>query len=525
MYLCNKVYKIKPYYLLLLLTMLLVSVGCLKSNKPGIPEPVRRVINQAELHKVAFLNAMVSYDNPEDSLKLKALYYLIANMGSHYEITYKISDSTGKRYTIPIADYPDYQTLKKHLRLLKEKDSSLKVMHDTILLDIKTVSSQLLTTNTDTAFKSWANPLYNQNIYSFNDFCQYILPYRVANEKAEPFRHFFRSRYSDKIFNLLHPSQVNPVSLTSRIHQLVVNDVHFDKRYEIHYNYPDLNEIASAHKGNYRDIALYEVKAFRSFGIASTMDYTPYFADSSGGYFWPAVMVSGQHFIPVLYPGFSTDYLTKPGKISKVYRRIYSDDTTSLFRIKKMSEHTPAFLGQFNYDDVTDEYVPTANINVTLTDTARYAYLAVFNGGSWHPVQWSNSQNQLQTHFSKMGVDILYLPMIVRNERTLPAGQPFLLEKDGTVKVLDGQTNKPAKKHILSLISPHQFLQPNQTYFLYQWNNSQWQKIKSAHSGNKGTLNTSLKPYTLYLISQENSAKWFDDERPFIVKNSTIHFY
>ena len=505
--------------------VMLISIGCLKSNKPGIPEPVRRVINRAELHKVAFLNAMVSYDAPEDSLKLKALYYLIANMGSHYEISYKISDSTGKRYTFPIDDYPDYATLKKHLRLLKEKTGSLKVEHDTILLDIKTVSSQLLTSNTDTAFKSWANPVYNQNIYSFNDFCQYILPYRVANEKAEPFRQFFRTRYGDKIFNILHPSQVNLVPLISRIHQLVLHDVHFDKRYEIHYNYPYLNEIATTHKGNYRDIAIYEVKAFRSFGIASAMDYSPYFADSSGGYFWPVVLVSGQHFIPVFYPGISTDNLTAPGKLSKVYRRKYTDDSTSLFRIKKISEHTPAFLGQFNYDDVTDEYVPTANITVTLTDTARYAYLTVFNSGSWHPVQWSNSKNQLQTHFSRMGVNILYLPMIIRNEHTLPAGLPFLLEKDGVVKVLTEQKNKPGKTHILTRITPHHLLQPHQTYFLYQWKNNLWQIIRRVDSGNKGIASAPLKPYTLYIISQKKSADWFDDERPFMVKNSTIVFY
>jgi len=503
----------------------LVSVGCLKSNKPGIPESVRRVIDQAGLHKVAFLNAMVSYEAPEDSLKRKALYYLIANMGSHYEISYKITDFAGERYSFPIGDYPDYATLKKHLRLLKEKKGPLKVEHDTILLDVKTVTSQLLSSNTDTAFKSWANPIYNQNIYSFNDFCQYILPYRVANEKAEPFRNFFKMRYGDKIFSILHQSHVNLVSLISRIHQLVMSDIDNVKRYELHYNYPTLDEITAAHRGNYRDLAIYEVKAFRSFGIASTMDYSPYFADSSGGYFWPVVLVSGQQFIPVFYPGISTDNLTSPGKLSKVYRRKYTDDSTSLFRIKKISEHTPAFLGQFNYDDVTDEYVPTANITVTLTDTARYAYLAVFNSGSWHPVQWSLSKNQLQAHFSNMGVDILYLPMIIRKEKNLPAGLPFLLGKDGKVKVLTGQTAKPVQTRTLARITPHQLLQPHQKYFLYQWKNNQWQIIRRLDSGYKGTVSALLKPYTLYIISKEKSAEWFDDERPFIENNNMVVFY
>ncbi len=508
-----------------LLLITLINVGCLKSKKTGIPKPIRRVINLSGIHKVAFLNTMVSYEAPGDSLKLKALYYLIANMGSHYEITYKITDSTGKVYSFPINDYPNYHTLKKHLRLLKEKRGHLKVEHDTILLDIKSVSSQLLTSNIDTAIDSWENSIYNQNIYSFNNFCQYILPYRVANEKAEPFRKFLRTRYGVKIFSILHHSHVNLVSLISRIHQLVVNDISYDKRYELHYNFPTLDEITTAHRGNFRDLTIYEVKAFRSFGIASTMDYSPYFADTSGGYFWPVVLVSPQQFIPVFYPGISSDNLTAPGKLSKVYRRKYTDDSSSLFRIKKMSEHTPAFLGQFNYDDVTDEYVPTANITVALTDTARYAYLAVFNNGSWQPVQWSQSKKQRQTHFSKMGVNILYLPMIIRKEKTLPAGLPFLLQKDGKVKVLTGQTTIPKKSLTLTRSTPHHLLQPHQIYFLYQWENNQWKTIRRFDSGYRGTVSAMLKPFTLYILSKEKSAKWFDDERPFIVKSNRVIFY
>ena len=503
----------------------LISFSCLKSKREGIPESVRRVFNLSGIHKVEFLNAMVSYENPADSLKLKSLYYLIGNMDSHYEITYKITDTSKNVYFFPVRDYPDYSTLKKHLRLLKEKREDLKVDHDTILLDIKTVSSQLLMFNIDTAFESWSDPVYSQNIYSFNDFCQYILPYRVANEKAESFRQFLRDRYHARIFNLLHHSHTDLVSLISRIHQLVTNDISYDKRYEFHYNYPTLNEITTSHKANYRDLAIYEVKAYRSFGIASAMDYSPYFADSSGGYFWPAVLVSGQHFIPVFYPGVSVDNLTTQGKLPKVYRRKYTNDTSSLFSIKKMSEHTPAFLGQFNYDDVTDEYVSTANITVALTDTARYVYLAVFNNGEWHPVQWSLSDHRKKAFFSKMGVDIVYLPMIVRKEKTLPAGLPFLLQENGKTKVLAEPTAMAETPVTLTRTTRYVPLRKHQEYFLYQWKNNNWEGVEKLFSNYRGTIKANLKPFTLYILSEENSAKWFGDERPFIIKNNKVVFY
>ncbi len=524
-YLCYKVFKIKPYYLLLLLLIAGTGYGCLKSDKPGIPESVRRVIDASGIHKVEFLQAMVSYEAMDDSLKLRSLYYLIANMGCQYEIDYKITDSTGKKYFFPLKDYPDYSTLQKHLRLLKTKTGPLIIDHDTILLDIKTVDASLLKTNIDTAFRSWQHPVYKQNIYSFNDFCKYILPYRVANEKAESFRHFIRSRYHEKIFSVLRHTPINLLSLIGRVHQVVTSDIGFDKRYELHYNYPTLREITKSHRGNYRDIAIYEVKAFRSFGIASTMDYTPYFADSSGGYFWPVVQVSDNQFIPVFYPGISIDNLTLPGKIPKVYRRKYSDDSSSLFRIKKVSEHTPAFLGQFNYDDVTDEYIKTSDLKIPITDTARYAYLAVFNSGAWHPVQWSFSNYHDTALFTKMGVDIVYLPMIIKKEQTVPAGLPFLLQKNGKIRLLQNQITKPKSNATLSKTDPYHILQPHKNYFIYQWKNNRWQIIRLLKSDFRGTVNLKLQPSTLYILSKENAPEWFSTERPFMIHGTSIIYY
>ncbi len=502
-----------------------VSMSCLKSKKPGIPEPVRKVIGLSGLNKAEFLTPMVLFEAAKDSLKLKSLYYLIANMGGHYEITWQIQDSTGKAYSFPINDYPDYKTLKRHLRLLREKVGELKVVHDSIFLDVKTVKAGLLTQNIDTAFKYWQHPVYKRHIYSFDDYCNFILPYRVANEKAEPFRSYMTAKYGESIFSVFNDTKIDLISLVGRIHQVVTGDIRYDKRFELHYDYPTLSEIANAHRGNFRDIAIYEVKVFRSFGVASTMDYCPWFADSSDGYFWPVVLMPNHHFIPVFYPGISVDNLTTPGKLPKVYRRKYSDDSTSLFRVKKIKEHTPAFLGQFNYDDVTDEYVETADVSVSLTDTARYAYLAVFNNGRWHPVQWSLAGNKTKTKFVKMGVDIVYLPMIVRKEQTIAAGLPFLLQKDGNTTVLNGKTDTKRIQANLIETAFRQALRPNKKYFLYQWKNRGWEVTRLLTANSKGNISVVLKPQTLYLLSKENRADRFSAERPFIITNGKIVFY
>jgi len=514
----------KTHRILLFILIIVVSTGCLKSKKPGIPKPVRKIISLSGINNVEFLAAIVRYKKPEDSLKLKALYYLISNMGSHYKITYKIQDSTGKTYTFPLQNYPDYPTLLLHFRLLEESRGRLTVEHDTIIMDINSIKSSLLTTTVDTAFESWQNHCYKGTHYSFEDFCNYILPYRVANEKAEPYRHFLRDRYHDKIFHLLKKDSSDIISLISKIHMVVTNDIRFDRRREMHFNYPSIDEISDDHVGNYRDIAIYEAKTFRSFGIASTIDYCPYFADTSGGYFWPVVKIDSGRFIPIYDPNVSSESLSVSGKIPKIFRREYTDDSSSLFRIKEMSENTPAFIGQFNYKDVTDEYIPSANVSVTFSDTAKFAYLSVFNNGSWHPVHWSLSENKHNVLFTKMGLNIIYLPTIVQKDTIKAAGLPFLLTSYGRVKVLSGGKGTPVNA-LLSQTNPHNRIEPETIYSLFKWKNNRWGFVKSIKSNFKNRLIAQLNSNELYILRKQGATNLINDDRPFILIDGHIRFY
>ncbi len=514
----------KIYNLFLLLLMVAVATACLKSKRPGIPEPVRRIIDLSGINRTQFLEALVKYENPVDTLKRKALYYLIANMGSHYEISYKLSDSAGNIYNFPLKDYPDYQTLIRHYRLIEAKHGKLFLEHDTIILDIDAVSSRFLTTTVDTAFNDWELPRFSNYYYSFQDFCEYILPYRVANEKPEPFRHFFKKRYQNRLQRILPDDQANLVSLIGNIHRVVSNDIKYDRRFEKYFNYPSINEILKARSGNYRDLAIYEVKVFRSFGIASTMDYTPYFADSAGGYFWPVVKVDSGEFIPVFRSDAPINNYTLPGRIPKVFRREYYDDSTTLFRIKKISEHTPAFIGQFNYKDVTNEYISAVDVQVQLDDTSGYAYLSVFNNGIWHPIHWSLSANKSKITFTKMGTNIVYLPVIMRNNKLKPAGRPFLVHGKNNITYLSGKTTE-AKEVSISQTAPGQYLKPHTEYNIFKWSNNHWELEQAYLTNFQGVFKSLLSENSLYLVSKQSYPEFFTDERIFILSGNHLLFY
>ena len=133
--------------------------------------------NRAELEKV-----LDRYSgNPADSLKFRAAVFLVENMPGH---TYYKGNQ--------LEQYLGYYPL---LREIMEAGLSPAVASDSIrnrygildeaglklCKDIETVDSAYLCDNIEWAFKVWKEQPWGRNV-PFDDFCEYILPYRVGNE-------------------------------------------------------------------------------------------------------------------------------------------------------------------------------------------------------------------------------------------------------------------------------------------------------------------------------------------------------
>lgn len=144
--------------------------------------------NRLELKKVL---RHYSQD-PSDSLRLKAAEYLIEHMDAHYS------------YTSPELD--NYYHLLDSIFSLNEiygeatamQDSLLNQLHFPIghykyLLDLHSISSEFLIDNIDRAFEAWESPYVKDLV--FEDFCEYLLPYKMDNEYPD----FWRSAYYDSI--------------------------------------------------------------------------------------------------------------------------------------------------------------------------------------------------------------------------------------------------------------------------------------------------------------------------------------
>ena len=144
--------------------------------------------NRSEIKKV-----LKHYSkNRADSLKLKAAKFLIENMDTYYfysspelDLYYAELDSIyslNERYEVITYEQ---QNLLNSLQKPDQKDFK-------IIKDINYVKADFLIDNIDRAFEDWQLP--HTNDLSFDDFCEYLLPYKSA---ATELPDFWRSTFKE----------------------------------------------------------------------------------------------------------------------------------------------------------------------------------------------------------------------------------------------------------------------------------------------------------------------------------------
>lgn len=136
--------------------------------------------NRAELEKV-----LDHYKH--DSLKYRAACFLIENMPGKYGIEAENPDDAYKCFlkNIPEKDSINWKLDSCHVGHLLDSVATIAVPRMRKVEDIKKITSSLLIENIDYAFKAWEESGYS---YDFDDFCHYILPYRIGHEPLSSWR-------------------------------------------------------------------------------------------------------------------------------------------------------------------------------------------------------------------------------------------------------------------------------------------------------------------------------------------------
>ena len=475
-----------------LIIVLLLSLSSCMEEKPHIS----LILDKAGANKVELQKFLNNYKN--DPLKLKAAEFLITGMEGRF--SYDLLVKGPEKQTVGFNLYHPKINRKNLIYLL---DSLHYYVTDTIAKDIETVSSEYLIKNHELAFEIWQTKPWSKN-YSFDIFCEFILPYRIGNESLES---DWRTYFQEKYLPILDTMQGN--NQVKKVFQFVKNDI---KKWFWYSNNTidlkptmDLDEVLNCHKGNCVDLANVYLYALRAVGVAAAVDYIPLWGRTDYGHcelvYWdennqPQRLQTGE-------------WLQTPPP--KVYRQFYSNQQNNLVNKIENPNDIPLHLTEKTYCDVTNEYTKTSTVKVKPEKQPENGilYLNVFNAGRWQPIAWSDSITAKTGNyiFKNMGRNIVYLPSVYAQKMNIPNGKPFIIGDEWETIPLGLRAGS-----LISMVFPTKGIENE----LFYWDNK-WKTV-----GQNGIMDDSLRfenvpTNTLYRLVNPNGNQM---ERIFTYKNN-----
>lgn len=416
---------------------------------------VNEVLKLAGDNKNELLKVLEHYKNDGDELKLNAAKFLISNLPYHYSqdtinliefnCVYNVVDSL-KRV---LPDEKLKIAVNKVWDSIKEKKSLNKIIHNPLVIeDIKVIKSDFLIKNIDYAFAAWQGNPYTKDSVSFSDFCEYILPYRVKNQKPLEF-------WREEFYNKNDVKRIFPSDITTVADSLLYNYKEFRWINNFLEDLPILTykDLLKVGKGKCSNKTWLNSMLFSSQGFPIAVDYVSVWGNkiSNGGHEWNTI-IYGEKIFPFdafwskserwnyknIYNNIGIHNAQGKYRIPKVYRRTFSTHLDGLLADKRIKlENIPSTFLELKRIDVSDQYFKTVDVTLDLpkdkpADTY-YAYLCVFDANrTIAPAQWGEIKSN-QATFRKMGTDIVYILGFYKNGILTPAGNPFHLNAEGKI--------------------------------------------------------------------------------------------
>ena len=506
----------------LFLASSIVFSGC---GHRSYPPDVAEALKAAGDNREELENVLKHYSAQGDTLKLQAAYFLIGNMEGHGYVTYDMVDTSGNKLEFDVLDYPDFEALQAAADSLEDEHGELDFEKNEMTYDLNVIKAAFLIRQIDQAFAAWRQKPWARYL-TFDQFCNYVLPYRGSNEPLENWRQMFLQKYEDLDERMKDPS--DPTEAASLINDDVKSWFGFDPRFYYHPTDQGLSEMMTNKLGRCEDMTNLAIYALRANGLAITSDYTPYWANAGNNHAWNAILVPDGRVVPFMGAEANPGSYKLSNKVAKVYRKMFAKQPDNLAFQDHKQEKIPRWLAGKSYLDVTADYTDVSDVTVELEkevpDSVDVAYLCVFNSGEWQPIHWGRIKNGTAT-FTDMGRDIAYLPVLYINEEIEPAGAPLILDSQGLQEELGSKDDKTSPVQLTSTTRRKQeistdgilktYFTKDQEYELFCWKD-RWQSLGKAAAGDKPLLFENVPAGCLYWLVATDSDK---EERIFTIED------
>ena len=384
-------------------------------------ERLDRALSYAGENRRELVKVLDRYSvRPEDSLKLRSAVFLIENMpGRYYYEGKALTDQLGYyRQLREAADMGRHPTAALEMHRKKFPDFSPASVERKE--DIRTVDSAYLCSNIEWAFRMWEEMPWGRSV-PFEDFRDYVLPYRTGNETLS----YWREDYFRQYGPLLESFMETPDSIRTdyvRAASYLLSHMTPEDPYYSSYapsGLPNVGPQAVKYRcGTCRELTDFNTYLFRTFCIPSSVDYMPLRGDNNTGHSW-------------------TSLWDRKGNV-------YCEDSGKIMRVKDSPNYSAAKLKVYRASfvadgdtDVTEAYSPHYMENMPVPKRAVYpgylpdtVYLALSRRLAWVPVVKARTDGR-NVSFDDVCSGSMVRLVSIEGDRTRFWSDPFYVDSTG----------------------------------------------------------------------------------------------
>lgn len=422
-----------------------------------LPSEVQQALETAGANRIELEKVINHYRESGEKQKLKAAYFLIANMPGKYSEYYNYNEQAYEMFALGKNANNENRvafrdTLAEQIDMLKDLAGRAPL----IVQDIETLTSDYLIENIEWAFKAWQEPWSRH--FSFDEFCEYILPYRVRNEPISNWRKQLYEKYYWVKDSIKHIS--DPTEVTLCLNDTIAKDFWTFDELDMPFVPIPLLEEAKAGGCDQRYVLM--ISLLRAMGIPAMMDYAPQHNNTFKSHTWMVYLDSLHQYRPCdggrirgkifLKDNLKSSFPTKTvipladGFGSNVLRYTYAINKESLAEQVNDKRKIPVFFRNSCIKDVSEQYIfdmhplsYDASQDIDIKDDL--AYLAVFGYSDKIREAAYTYIKDSKMKFARVGSGIIYLICTYRDGELIPFSHPILMRDSlGTLNILAPDT-------------------------------------------------------------------------------------
>jgi hypothetical protein len=437
-----RLFVLKLKYLSAFLIVSTLIIACTHTYPPPVEKEMARMSKE---NRKKYEKVFRHYHSAKDSLKLKAAYFLVENINDFGFYVGRQINNYNVIFDVLAHKPPDYrENLPWYATEINLVFDSLQRIYGPFtgndlhwVSDADVMTRDFMVKYIDEAFEAWNQPWSRQ--VSFDNFCEYILPYRNFTEPIEDWRPQFM-----KAFAWINDS-IKPGDRMMDVARKLNRDTElkYSSGFDRFIVSIAPSRLLQAKYGNCADNSNYKAMIMRAFGIPVTVDYFPQYGTDHNIHYWNAIMYNNDKFVSFKDSLNDINALVAyKYTIAKAYRRTFSRNPEMVQLNIETGGQLPPVFRNARLKDVTNEYVPVTDVDVPLRTIPRgtvYAFLAVFNDAGWTPIDYARIDGNSHALFRNLGRNVVYMPLCISDKYYIPAGMPFKITSSGEVIRLEPQ--------------------------------------------------------------------------------------